>query len=394
MSKIVELQKGSFSQFFGFLIGGFLFTALVIFSFYRVSYIPDADAHHFLQQVLGPMSTLPNGPESAELAEYVPFALPKVSLFSDVTQGTQRSTLHPILLDLNGDGLMDYVFSKVDEYFETNVILQYVLLQTGSGFRLAYYCERINGGNYKGDCASTAHSYTKPNANSLGPLDEVSSVSSVASSATPAEFVPYGLPPVHLFSSGYNNSLMPIVMDINGDGLSDLVYSQMPEYYLDRYNGKQYVLLNTGSGFEKAYYCRYSANGATQYSGDCASGASVPSGIARSVGPMEAAGEVENISSRQGSLLAMGVAFALPKVDFRRRLSFSGRYYDSPALLDYNGDGLTDLLYSKVEGLAGNVIPEQYLLLGMGNGFRLGYYCKRNAAVNLGLEPYRGDCAQ
>jgi hypothetical protein len=41
-------------------------------------------------------------------------------------------------------------------------------------------------------------------------------------------------------------------------------------------------------------------------------------------------------------------------------------------LLDYNGDGLTDLLYSKVEGLAGNVVPEQYLLLGMGAVFGWG----------------------
>lgn len=80
--------------------------------------------------------------------------------------------------------------------------------------------------------------------------------------------VPYALPMMDIGTqtpTGYS----PESMDINGDGMEDLVlsYSQGQEKY-------QVVLLNTGEGFEAAYLCGYTnANDSTgqfTYRGDCA----------------------------------------------------------------------------------------------------------------------------
>jgi len=79
--------------------------------------------------------------------------------------------------------------------------------------------------------------------------------------------LPYALPAINIHNNGN-----PSQMDMNGDGLLDMVYS-----YYNGNHGNQYVLLNTGSGFEMVYSCRkttdygpYSQIKGVYYQGDCA----------------------------------------------------------------------------------------------------------------------------
>jgi hypothetical protein len=75
----------------------------------------------------------------------VPFALPKVNL---------HNNNDPIQTDINGDGLTDIVLSTAN----TGNALQYVLLNNGTGYEIAYMCYFIRDNStgidtYKGDCA-------------------------------------------------------------------------------------------------------------------------------------------------------------------------------------------------------------------------------------------------
>ncbi|MDP2691886.1 MAG: hypothetical protein Q8O95_05820 [bacterium] len=76
--------------------------------------------------------------------------------------------------------------------------------------------------------------------------------------ANKIDYLPYALPKEEIFSFTYNGKTGPIIIDMNGDGLSDLVYSERGGQ-----NGldvTQYVLLNTGEGFERVYSCKENYN--------------------------------------------------------------------------------------------------------------------------------------
>lgn len=87
--------------------------------------------------------------------------------------------------------------------------------------------------------------------NLMTELSETSSTSTTA--VTDAEFA---LPWVRFTSSDNGD---PVLIDMNGDGLTDVVYSKPAAETL------QYVLLNTGDGFEVAYSCYYSDDYGTPY---------------------------------------------------------------------------------------------------------------------------------
>lgn len=68
----------------------------------------------------------------------------------------------------------------------------------------------------------------------------------------------------------YNNNpyLMPTQIDINGDGLTDLIYSVTN---LQQASPTQYILINNGSHYELVYFCAvYSNSGGPIYQGHCA----------------------------------------------------------------------------------------------------------------------------
>lgn len=78
------------------------------------------------------------------------------------------------------------------------------------------------------------------------------------------------LPQINLFQVTVDGSArykMPIQMDVNGDGLSDLVFSSVSNQYL------QYIYTNTGGQFEQTYYCNQTYNAIDNinyFYGDCA----------------------------------------------------------------------------------------------------------------------------
>src|SRR5690606_10799021 len=73
----------------------------------------------------------------------------------------------PVSIDINGDGLLDLVYSKPNLSYNTgnnsyiwNGVEQYIILRRADGFELAYKCRQENQNNifvYYGDCADTTY---------------------------------------------------------------------------------------------------------------------------------------------------------------------------------------------------------------------------------------------
>jgi|SRR5690606_25999932 len=87
-----------------------------------------------------------------------PYALPRMNFWDQL--GNSNSVM-PRQTDLNGDGLMDYYYSQVSAIGGSGdpYAYQYVLLNNGVNFELAYICRYnynsyYNTHTYKGDCAN------------------------------------------------------------------------------------------------------------------------------------------------------------------------------------------------------------------------------------------------
>jgi hypothetical protein len=70
-----------------------------------------------------------------------------------------------------------------------------------------------------------------------------------------------------VIQDGNNRRHSPLFVDVNGDGLIDMLYSRM---LYDGLSATQFVALNTGSGWEYVYVCRRNSQG--YYYGDCSTG--------------------------------------------------------------------------------------------------------------------------
>jgi len=110
-----------------------------------VRMVAGPDYEMFNSIYLTPTSNSPRSP----MPEY---ALPNMVLLVD--NATQPDG--PLQMDVNADGLLDFVYAYY--YNSTNpIVRQYVVLNTGSGYNLVYVCEkRTESGvtTYKGDCAA------------------------------------------------------------------------------------------------------------------------------------------------------------------------------------------------------------------------------------------------
>jgi hypothetical protein len=93
-----------------------------------------------------PTAAIAQFPESRSLlTTAIPFSLPATTLHNNGL---------PMQMDMNGDGLMDFIFSHI----YTSGSSQYVLLNNGQGFDTAYICNRKYDTNtrlttYRGHCA-------------------------------------------------------------------------------------------------------------------------------------------------------------------------------------------------------------------------------------------------
>jgi hypothetical protein len=140
----------------------------------QLIHLSDANAQSSNQIVWGPYSTPfryagNNGPyltnRSSTKATNLPrFSLPEINLYQYI-----NNTEMPVQMDVNGDGLFDFVYSSYWEnssppgsYPYAHLLRQYIMLNTGSNFQLAYVCKhvveywssgQIRYNDYYGDCA-------------------------------------------------------------------------------------------------------------------------------------------------------------------------------------------------------------------------------------------------
>ena len=101
-----------------------------------------------------------------------------------------------------------------------------------------------------------AQAQTLPNRKLTEPgFDILKMIQDSPSSESKRTSVQYALPQMELMSDN-----MPLQIDMNGDGLMDMVYSDLLNASACRsniYSYIQFVLLNNGRGFEVAYSCYY-----------------------------------------------------------------------------------------------------------------------------------------
>ncbi|MDP3975299.1 MAG: hypothetical protein Q8P95_00090 [bacterium] len=220
------------------------------------------------------------------------WALPKMSI----------STGTPIFTDINGDGLPDMIYSTGDESTGT-YWYQFVAINTGEDFVVAYSCNNVSG--YRGHCSGTSTGPLSGNSGTFRPLAPWAlSPSSAVKKTTP---LPYALPEAVIgISAGTVTPpastqqqpytlYSPLFSDVNGDGLPDITYSapkstagrmgsvtngssgsQVSSWLPGYVEWKQLVAMNTGSGFKPVYRCIKKFNQYVSFAptftfqGDCA----------------------------------------------------------------------------------------------------------------------------
>jgi len=100
-------------------------------------------------------------------------------------------------------------------------------------------------------------------------------------SSTRNEDAAYALPFENFFSY-IDNKRIPTLIDVNGDGLTDMIYSYVfvwGAFDSGQRSGTQWVVLNVGDGYELVYFCSIEnqrnasnqiVNGSYEYKGNCA----------------------------------------------------------------------------------------------------------------------------
>lgn len=101
------------------------------------------------------------------------------------------------------------------------------------------------------------------------PGQDVFDKTGLASSPNLKVDTPYALPGMDMYTMADGGYFDPINMDINGDGLTDMVVSN----YYNMNDFRQAVMLSTGTGYNLDYVCIRQWDGASgqyKYWGDCA----------------------------------------------------------------------------------------------------------------------------
>jgi hypothetical protein len=215
----------------------------------------------------------------------------------------------PQLMDINGDGLFDAVYSRSQatsvgsgSHSHAARLLQFVLQNRGNGsFELVYKCvQTFDSGSwnsygahtYYGDCADTqtavpagywgalwspfVHLYQY----GMGNMSGGSSASVMGLNMTIANEVPGAVvgncsqTPNEISSFGSNAARcdrnLPRFIDANGDGLVDVLFNGLVRdpFYLSGTRNMNMVLYNNGAGFSLGRFCgQMASTQGTRYQG-------------------------------------------------------------------------------------------------------------------------------
>lgn len=215
--------------------------------------------------------------------------------------GKERYEDLPLSIDINGDGLLDLVYSKVDMSYRWHInegsvfhgVEQYIILRRANGFELAYKCRQkvdyegysIKTSTYYGDCAET--NYSGNYLDHIVPWNSARMFMQEAIHWTNSNPIQTDAQIESLLGKKYdiydqthkrfdggcttgcvidiNDFKIPRFMDMNGDGLPDLVFigaNRVDHVVSINYQGKSYtsttinaILYNTGRGFELGAAC-------------------------------------------------------------------------------------------------------------------------------------------
>ncbi|MDF2379334.1 MAG: hypothetical protein P1V18_03885 [Candidatus Gracilibacteria bacterium] len=203
--------------------------------------------------------------------------------------GTAYESL-PVSIDINGDGLLDWVYSDVPSVFVQNGadyftyaggMIQYVILKRANGYELVYKCYQhvidtnANLYEYYGDCADTNYQGGEPKYEVVWTPANMFLLESINWSNTSGRIVADEMGIDRgIYDIVYDQSVatsgvkigdrhLPRFMDFNGDGLQDVVFTGQAEYGIQTpshpstvINGDlPFIMLNTGKGFELYASC-------------------------------------------------------------------------------------------------------------------------------------------
>jgi hypothetical protein len=243
--------------------------------------------------------------------------------------------------DLNGDGKQDIVRAIDSVSASSNVV--HVMLGQGDGtFKMPV--------EYNSDTGSFQRSVSLGDVNNDGKLDIV--VPNYGFNFMQTEYrntvnVLLGngdgtfKPAVH-YQSGGDAPWFVDVVDVNGDGASDIVTQNVGDHTLS-------ILLGNGDGtFQSAYLTTYSEPG--NYLDNV------------TIGDINGDGRIDVISTHGGVPSSVGVQIANQDGTFSTKNQYSSMYGPNALEIgDVNGDGFPDIVVSGEEKTVG-------ILIGRGNG--------------------------
>lgn len=193
----------------------------------------------------------------------IPFEIYEQRYNRSISGGTYSR--EPYMVDLNGDGLLDQIYSSYEPNTSTPSLSQYIKLQRPDGsFQQVYTCSQINGAGgkyyYSGHCAEPGYVSGTELAYEVRWTPLFYLYQQVAEHT-----YTYGSSgvSVQLFNWSYDSydyqrdRKMPVFRDLNGDGLNDVIFQAnwRHEGYSTTSANVNMILYNNGNGFDPGKVC-------------------------------------------------------------------------------------------------------------------------------------------
>jgi hypothetical protein len=253
------------------------------------SWFQKADEGIIVQDVQAYLYRWSTWPRSKQHKDFDGKWIMPFEIFIQSTERLDRTTTgtnfvyKPYATDINGDGRLDLIYSKMvqnaniydADQFTSGGVEQYIAIRKSNGYQMAYTCiHKSNAAGhwyYYGDCASNPTTDTLPagiteqawtphsffyehtiNWETNGQQNEPFVITDLYSAGTPI-YINARDPII--------NRYMPEVMDINADGLPDIIFSKnQPDTWYNHSTNTAvgygtFILYNNGRGFDVGTIC-------------------------------------------------------------------------------------------------------------------------------------------